>query len=250
MSDAPTPPPPPASPPPPGYPPPPGGGGLRLPWEERDKHGFAGALIETIKLLATAPKDAFSRLRKDEDFVNPLIFGVLVYWVGHIVAAVWNVIFGQAIMQSVFSAMEGMEGMEGLDASMFLGGGASLIIDILIGPIYALFVIFIGAGILHLIAMLVGALENSEIGFEGTLKVVCYGMVANLANIVPVVGWIIAFIGSLILLTVGIAQVHKTTQGKALLVVLLPIVLCCVCAIAIGVIAGFGIAGMAASAGG
>ena len=227
---APSPPPaPPAAPPPP-----PAGGdgqgeGPRLPWEDRDRLGFLDALVETVKLIATAPGDAFSRLRADGDLIWPLVFGLIFSWIGQFFNQVWNLLFGEA-MQSM---MTGLGEMGDLDQYMTFGSGGivSFVATLILWPVFFVIIIFIAAAIFHGCLMLVGATEGSATGFEGTLKVLCYSQISNLAAIVPLLGGLVATLISLVLLVIGFTQVHRTTQGKALIAVLIPVALCCLCCI-------------------
>ncbi len=234
--------------PPAAPPPPPTGGpvedGPRLPWEERDRLGFLNALIETVKLIVTAPGDAFSRLRPDGDLIWPLIFGLIFSWIGQFFGQIWNLIFGSA-MQSMMGGFGDLEGMAAFGASSIL----QVVITLVLWPVFYAIIVFIASGIYHLCLMLVGGVEQSPLGFEGTLKVVAYSQVVGLANVVPILGFLIVLVGSIILAVVGFTQVHKTTQGKALIAVLIPLVLCCLCGIVIAVVFGAGIAAMAANAG-
>jgi hypothetical protein len=77
----------------------------------------------------------------------------------------------------------------------------------------------------------VGATTESRSGFEGTLKVVAYSQVGGLAGIVPVVGSLIGVLWILVLEVIGFAFVHRTTQGRALLAILIPVLFCCACAL-------------------
>jgi hypothetical protein len=86
--------------------------------------------------------------------------------------------------------------------------------------------------------MIVGGANN---GFEATVRVVCYAQTAQLAGIVPFCGGLIAAIWAIVLYVIGLATAHRTTQGKAVLAVLLPVVLCCAFVAALvfmGVLAG------------
>lgn len=241
--------PPPAPPPPPPsyYPPPPSGGGNggpRLPWDERSQIGFPNALIETLKLLVTAPGDAFSRLRPDGDYFGPILFGGIFYWVGMIFGQIWSLLLGNAMMSMIPGEFGQQMGAYGAGQ-----GVVSAVIWIIFAPVLYLIGLFIASGILHLCLMLVGGLERSPLGFEGTLKVAAYSSVTNLASVIPIVGGLIAMIASLILLTVGLTQAHKTTQGKALMAVLIPVAICCVCIVIGAVFFGAAIAGLMANAG-
>lgn len=243
----------PAPPPaPPAAPPPPPGGGFpgmgseqRLPWEERDRLGFFEALIETVKLIVTAPKDAFSRLRRDGDLIWPLVFGLILSWIGQFFAQIWNLIFG-GVMQSMMGGFGDLEGMAAFGAT----SAVQTVVVLILWPLFFAIILFIMAGIYHLCLMLVGGVEQSPLGFEGTFKVAAYANVAQLAAVVPILGGLIALVASVVLTVIGFAEAHKTTQGKAVLAVLIPWALCCICVIVAMVIFGASLAAMMAGASG
>ncbi len=242
----PTPPAPPPPPAPPGAPPPGYGGGAegpRFPWEERDRLGFLEALVETVKLLVTAPKDAFSRLRADGDLVWPLVFGLILSWIAQVFSQIWSLIFGSAI-QSMMGGLGDMEGFAAFGATSLL----QTVFVLVLWPLFFGIGIFIAAGISHLCLMLVGAVTDSPTGFEGTLKVVAYSQVASLAAVVPILGGLIAFVGTIVLYVIGFTEVHRTTTGKAVAAVLIPIALCCVCAIIMAFVFGASMAAMMGAA--
>lgn len=230
MSDTQMPPPPPQPPGPPSSPyappaasgPPGGEGGERLPWEERSRLGFMNALVDTIKLIATAPSNAFRRLRLDGDLLSPILFGVIVSWVGVAVSQIWNIAFGNALQRM-------LEQMGNAPAQQ--PGVGALLVTAVLWPLLYILSLFLGSGINHLCLMLVGALDRSLLRFEGTLKVVAYSSVSGLASVVPFVGGLISMIAALVLIVIGFTEVHRTTQGKAVAAVLIPLVLCCVCGV-------------------
>ncbi len=116
-----------------------------------------------------------------------------------------------------------------------------MVIMLICYPILYLISVFIGAALFHLCVMVVKGLENSQFGFEGTLKVLCYGSIGNIAQIVPFVGWLVALVVNLVLAVLGIRTVHRTTTATAIFAILLPIALCCICFLAL-MFAGFGAA--------
>jgi hypothetical protein len=65
---------------------------------------------------------------------------------------------------------------------------------------------------------------SGHAGFGATFRIVSYSSVTGLVSWIPFVGWIFSLY-RLYLATVGIREMHATTTGKALLVVLLPAVL-------------------------
>ena len=212
-------PPPPPPPYPPSVPPPPAAGGL--PWEVQAIG--PESFFETAKLFITAPDQAWRLTRETGDYMRPLLFGVIIGWVGLVFRAVWGTVFGAGLMRMIPAQYAGL--------SRF--GGGSLVGQIVLGPIFIAIGLFIGAAIIHVSFMIVGALAQSKSQFEGTFRLLCYACVANVANVIPVLGGLAAGIWTLYLVVVGAQQLHKTTQSKALLGVLLPTIVCCVC-IALG----------------
>ncbi len=233
----------PPSPPPAGsgwVPPPPHGGASAeaLPWERRAELGFVNAFLETIKLFVTNPADAWRRTREKGDYAEPLIFAILVSWIGIAVSSLWSGLFGQA-----WTAFLPPEMKEKLGEAFATNAGAMLI-QVGIAPILILIGLFVGAAIYHVSFMIVGATNDSTSGFEGTFRAVSYASVSSLANLIPFVGGLASVVWNLILVVMGAVRMHRATQGKAIAGVLIPLLLCCVC----GVVAVVAVVGGLAAA--
>src|SRR5215203_1851314 len=84
------------------------------------------------------------------------------------------------------------------------------------------FLVFLTALVTHLLVILVVGSGHS--GFGATFRIVAYSSVTSLAGWLPFIGWIFSLY-RLYLATVGIREMHSTTTGRALLVVLLPAIL-------------------------
>lgn len=239
-------PPPPPPPPPPAYnpygysgsPPPSGGSGAVFPWEDRARLGLVTALVETGKLLITQPKEAYSRLQPNGDLTSPLLFGLIVSWPVFIVSLVWQLLLG--------GMMGGFGNTEAAGMSVL-----SLGLYAVCYPILYLIGVFISAGIFHLTLSLLKGLEQSPFGFEGTLKVVAYAYVGQIASVVPMIGGFVT-LGLFIYLSInGLQVVHRTSQKNAVLAIVLPMLLCCVCAAIIFALFGAALAtAMAGASGG
>jgi hypothetical protein len=230
--DIPPPPPPPPGVPPPPYAPAPAG----LPWEMRPQVGFADALVDTIRLFVTSPAEAWSRTREKGDIGQPLLFAVVVGWIGVAFNSVWNMIFGNMWLR--FLPMLPPQVRDQMAFRGFGRGIGSTLFAFVLAPLFVIVGLFIWAGVLHLCFMIVGALSGSTAGFEGTFRVVGYSGVSQLAQVIPVVGGLAALVWNLVLVVMGTQRIHRTTQGKAIAGVLIPLVLCCGCALLILVFAG------------
>lgn len=239
-------PPPPAGPPP--TMPPPGGppaGRGGLPWDHRKD---LGALMETAKLLITSPGRAYAMAREKGDYGSPLLFAVVFFIIGAILNGLWQLVFGPQMwtryMEDMPPEMRDMMGGFGGGAA----GAGGLVLGIVLAPIFGIIALFIWSGIVHLTLRLLGGLRDSTAGFEGTFRAVAYSTVAELAVIVPLLGGFIAAIWFLVLQMLGLAALHRTSQGKSLGALLIPAVVCCCIvvgiAMAMGAAVGAALSGM------
>jgi hypothetical protein len=154
------------------------------------------SFISTVQRVVLQPVDFYRGILRRGDFINPLIFAIICY--------------------EVFAILSGIFALAGIGGQQGFGG---FITSLILAPIGAVIGLFIGAGILHLLVMLIIGSGNS--GFEATLRVGAYSSVVNLVSWIPFIGWIASLYG-IYLAIVGIREVHATTTGKAALVVLIP----------------------------
>ena len=154
------------------------------------------SFISTVQRVVLQPVDFYRGIQRRGDFLNPLIFAIICY--------------------EVYTILSGLLSLAGLGQQRGFGG---FIISLILAPILAAIGLFIGAGILHLLVMLIVGSGNS--GYEATFRVGAYAAVTSLVSWIPVIGWIASLYG-IYLAIVGIREVHATTTGKAALVVLIP----------------------------
>jgi hypothetical protein len=157
------------------------------------------------------PVDFYRGLQRRGDFINPLIFAIICY--------------------EVFTILTGLLALAGIGTPRGFGG---FIVSLILAPVLAAIGLFIGAGILHLLVMLIVGSGNS--GFEATFRVGAYAAVTSLVSWIPIIGFIASLYG-IYLAIVGVREVHATTTGKAALVVLIPaavVILLVVILLAIG----------------
>jgi hypothetical protein len=208
-----------------------------IPWEDPGK-SFFDALFETVKLLATSPGEAYRRMPITGGIGRPLFYAIAVGWVSIAVAVFWNVLL-QGLWLPFMKSVEDLAGMGAL-YGLTIGWGLLMVV---LAPLFVVIGVFIAAAILHLMLLIVGGASS---GFEATVRVVCYTQTAQLAGIIPFCGGIIALIWTVVLYVLGFSTAHRTTQGKALVAVFLPVVLCCVLGVIIALVVG-GFAALVAS---
>src|SRR5438067_1883953 len=83
-----------------------------LPWDDRQQKGFFNAFIQTLQMVLTRPAEAFTVMKREGGFGEPLIYGVVGGSVGAIVAFLFSLLlqsFGMfAGQRNTLGAMAGM----------------------------------------------------------------------------------------------------------------------------------------------
>lgn len=204
-----------SSPPPPAAPAPPRS---PIPWEDTARAGAIERFVETVKLLATAPSEAFERMPIVGGIGQPLLFGIMVAWIGVAISAVWSLLFSGMSLPFIDSDQLGLAGA-------VLGMSTAMTVAIIfLAPIIVIIAVFVEAAVLHLMLMLVGGANK---GFEATARVCSYAQASQLAQAIPFCGGLLSMVWSLILLITGLSAAHGASRGKAAVAVILPVVLCC-----------------------
>ena len=200
--------------------------GSGLPWDERQTLGFFNAFIETLKMVLSTPSAAFTAMKREGGFGDPLIFLVSGGSFGLVIYFVYNMIF-----QSF-----GMLGARNNPLEHLVGATVGWILLLIFCPLLIVLGAFINSAILHVCLMIVGGAKQP---FETTFRVICFsgGAVSPLL-IVPVCGVFVVGIWDLVLRCIGLARAHETDTGRAVLAVFLPVVVCCGGALLLGIFFG------------
>lgn len=145
---------------------------------------------------------------------NPLAFAIICSLIAAAPAA---------LLVLLFSLVAGLSG----DAASALGGIFGAFVVLLPYPIGTVIGLFIGAGIYHLLVLLVLRPPNS--GFGATFRVASYGSFPNVLGFllfIPILNILAALaigVYTVILYVLGVREAHTITTGKAALVVLAPV---------------------------
>ena len=199
--------------------PPPPPAALPIPWEDPGRAGIFDRFVETVRLLATAPAEAFGRMPTSGGIGQPLFFAIVVGWIGIAVYSVWMLLLGGMSLPFLDQMDLGAAG------AMFGLSSGLMVVFLVLAPLLIIVGVFIQAAILHLMLMLVGGANQ---GFEATARVCSYAQASQLAQIIPFCGGLLSAIWSVILLIIGLSTAHGITRGKAALAIVLPVVVCCV----------------------
>ena len=212
-----------------------------IPWDDRERLGFLPALVETVKLVLFDAPAFFKALPVTGGLGGPLFFALVVGYLGLAIQAGYEAIF-RSLSGQMLGDFAGRAG--GLERFVeLMGSGLGLVLMLVLGPLFLLIGLFIGAGITHLFLMLLGGARN---GFEATFRVSCFAQATALFAVLPFCGTPVQAVYQIVLMIIGLAEAHQTGKGTAAAAVLLPgLLLCCCCALAF--VAAFG--GIASLAG-
>ena len=168
-----------------------------------------GSFVDVVRRVAFQPAAFFAGLPRQGSLLSPLVFALICIEVSVILVGLLTFLGVPGGITSLFGA----RGNQGFLA--FLGG-------LVLAPIAGTVGVFLTALVTHLLVMLVVGRGHS--GFGATFRIVAYSSVTGLVGWIPFIGWL-ASLYRLYLATVGIREMHATTTGRALLVVLLPAIL-------------------------
>ncbi len=169
------------------------------------------SFVHVVHDLVLHPVTFFRVLPKRGDFVTPLLFALICIEISAVLG--WLLV------------LIGVGQNPGLNPNPQTLGLPSVFVptipflSLVLAPIGGAIGIFAAAAIQQLLVRLIIGARNS--GFRATFRVASYTQVTNLVNWIPVVGPLIALYG-IYLSIVGIREMHGTTTGKAVLVILLP----------------------------
>jgi hypothetical protein len=167
------------------------------------------SFVEIVRRVVFQPQAFFAGLPRQGSLLSPLVFALVCTEISVLLVGLLTFLDVPGGITWLFGA----RGNQGFLA--FLGG-------LVIAPIAATVGVFLTALVTHLLVILVVGSGHS--GFGATFRIVAYSSVTSLVGWIPFIGWIFSLY-RLYLATVGIREMHATTTGKALLVVVLPAIL-------------------------
>ena len=167
------------------------------------------SFVEIVRGVVFQPQAFFTGLPRQGSLLSPLVFALVCTEISVLLVGLLTFLDVPGGITWLFGA----RGNQGFLA--FLGG-------LVIAPIAGAVGVFLTALVTHLLVILV--VRSGHSGFGATFRIVAYSSVTSLVGWIPFIGWIFSLY-RLYLATVGIREMHATTTGKALLVVVLPAIL-------------------------
>jgi hypothetical protein len=180
--------------------------------------------VETTQAVLTGPRAFYESMAVTGGVGNPLLYAVILGYLGLVATTLYNLVFN-SIVGSGFAQIGG--GRPELDRILELyGTWGGAVGNLVLGPIWIVIGAFLGAGILHLVLLLLGSASRD---FEATFRVTAFAHAINLVLLLPFCGGFIGLVWWVVVLTIGVSVVHRVSTGQALVAVLLPAFVCCCC---------------------
>jgi hypothetical protein len=220
-----------SAPPPAGWlPPPAAAAAAGTPWDQRDRIGLLTALVDTTRLVLTRPGEFFRSMPVSGGIGGPLLYAVIIGWLGLVAASLYQAIF-RSIVGSSLAALGDRPELAAMIG--WAESWAGFVAQVVFGGVFVAIGVFVVAAIVHLMLLLLGGARN---GFEATFRVVSFSQATSLVLIVPFCGQLIAPVWTLVVDVIGLAAAQRIGHGKAAAAVLLPIVLLCCCCAGVGLL--------------
>ena len=185
--------------------------GLQLPpWERRDRFGFLNGLYLTLKDVLLVPGRFFHRMPSQVGVMQPLLFAVVLGAIGTFIAWLYSLV-SSSLQLALFG-----------DFSHANSALYSFLLFIF-SPVLMTVGVFIQAALIHAVLLMTG---GNRLGFEATFRVSAYSEATTVLLMLPICGSWVAIIWSLVILIIGLYNIHEIDPWKAVLVVVAPLLLC------------------------
>lgn len=186
--------------------------GLLLPpWERRERFGFLNGLYLTIKDVLLSPRTFFHRMPTQVGLAQPLYFALVLGILAAFFVWMWS-LAGSSLQMFMAD-----------DLGEIFKGPLYSFLMFLFSPVTVAVLVFIKAGLIHLVLMLVG---GNKLGFEATFRVAAYSEAASILALVPFCGNVIGVLWGLFITIVGLYSIHETDPWRAVVAVVAPMALC------------------------
>jgi len=178
---------------------------VEVPWEHLDKYGFFSGIWETIKRAMLQPTAFFQSMPVGGGQIKPLIFYLLIAQLQIVMHMLWD-------MTGMGTGTTGEAGTAGVVSTMTM---------LFIYPLLLTILLYVMALLVHVCLILV---KGAGRGFEGTFRALTYGSAPMIMVLIPIIGPLVGAVWSLVVTFLGYKNIHRTTSGKILFAMLLPLI--------------------------
>ena len=173
------------------------------------------SFASTVRRVLLEPVAFFRNMDRTDSLWNPIVFVMVCDLASFLLT------YLVAPLDPFAGESEGFGGLLAWIGDRSLASVAVLVLSALVlAPLFVVLGLYFGAAIYHI---LVGVFaEGTNAGFDATLRVYAYTGAVGLLSWIPVLGYA-AILYGFFLAFLGFREVHNTTTGRALGVILVPL---------------------------
>ncbi len=181
------------------------------PWENRRLLGLWPSIFATLRAVLFSPETFFHAMDTRGGIREPFAFGLLMGSASTMFSLFWK-----------FLVLSG--GLMAVDLPLLGHRTAWLVFLILLVfvPAFVTASMFIFAGILHLMLLLV---RGGGHGFAASFRVIAYAQAAQIWAMIPFLGGWVGFIWQLIVQVIGLREIHRTSYLRVIAAFVIPVVI-------------------------
>jgi hypothetical protein len=180
-----------------------------FPWPPSEGESVIGAFADTWKGAALTPTRFFSAMPE-----HGTLGSALLYYLPLGIA-----VAGASLFWTVTLTGTGPE-REAVLGEMPLGGAMNPLLEFALSPVILLLSLFIAAGVTHGMLKLFGGANRS---FSFTTRVFAFAYSPQIFALVPFVGTVVGFVWMVGVAVLGLRAGHRTSLGRVLAAVLIPV---------------------------
>ena len=180
------------------------------PWEMRSELGLWQGIYRTFRSVLFSPEKFYRSIVTGGTLMEPLGFGLLFGSIGTMFGLFWQFLMMWDNLQSLTQNLFGQFTI----SIIFL-------FAVILSPLFVPIGLFAAGGILHLCLLITG---GGKQGFEGTFRVVSYSQATQIFGLIPFVGGLIGWFWNLIVLVIGLREIHETSYARVIVAFCIPLV--------------------------
>lgn len=185
--------------------------GEDAPWERRAELGLWRAIYLTFVSVLFSPSAFFRKITPGKGMTEPMAFGLLSGSLGFMFGLFWNFLLVSGVIMSFSDRF-----LEQVPLNWVF------LFVLILSPVFVLMDMFIKAGVIHVLMLI---FRDGKGGFGGTFRTITYGQSTKVLSLIPFIGGVVGWFWNLIIVIVGLKEMHKTSRLKAATAVFVFIIL-------------------------
>jgi hypothetical protein len=183
------------------------------PWERRLEIGLWKGISQTFVSVLFAPGRFFMEKTPGKGIREPLAFGLLLGSLGYMMGFFWDFLLVSSGLMPYSSYLFDEIPLN----TLFL-------ILMILSPLLVIINIFFTSAVIHLLALV---FNGGKGGFKGTFRVIAFGQATRGLAFIPVIGGFIGWCWNIVTVVIGLREVHRTSNLRAIAAVVTSIILKC-----------------------